>query len=543
MNSNFSRKLLLMTSFLFLFISIDAQAQTIRRVPADHPTIQQAINASVNGDTVLVAPGTYVENITFLGKAITVTSESGPQLTIVDGNRAGSVVTFQSGEGSASVLSGFTLRNGFSGFFPGTGDGGGIAMFSASPTIMNNIITANGAIFDGGGISIGAGAPTVVNNTISNNSSCNGSGISVAFSSAVIRGNTIRNNFRSGCSGGIGGGGIVIRGASQAQILDNIISDNQMFSSGGGISLFAAGTPTIRGNTISGNMSLEGGGISMFNFSDALIVQNVITGNKATFEGGGIFWLVPAGTRGPRLVNNTIADNDAQEGSGIFADGFDAQTELVNNIIVAKEGQIALFCGGFNDPNTPIIRFNNVFSPQGMAYGGICPDKTGMDGNISADPLFVDPANGNYHLQPNSPAIDAGDNSAPDLPATDFDGDPRILDGDGDGLAIVDMGIDEVFAAGPAFDICIQSGREILRINSASGDYEFTNCDGITLTGTGTIRGKGCTITLQHNAPDRRILAMVNTCQNKGTVSVQILFPRRTFNISDLNIRDGCGCN
>jgi hypothetical protein len=136
-------------------------------------------------------------------------------------------------------------------------------------------------------------------------------------------------------------------------------------------------------------------------------------------------------------------------GSAILADGFDAQTVLANNILIARPGQTAVYCGDFNDLNPPIFNFNNVFSSGGSAYGGICADQTGANGNISADPLFVDPVNGNYHLQPLSPAIDVGDNTAPDLPDTDIDGEPRILDGDDDGIAVVDMGADEFTTNAP----------------------------------------------------------------------------------------------
>jgi hypothetical protein len=62
--------------------------------------------------TVRVAPGVYVENINFNGKAITVVSEAGPNVTTIDGNRVTTVVTFGSGEGPNSIIEGFTIRNG-----------------------------------------------------------------------------------------------------------------------------------------------------------------------------------------------------------------------------------------------------------------------------------------------------------------------------------------------------------------------------------------------------------------------------------------------
>src|SRR5687768_12704811 len=97
-------------------------AQTTIRVPDDQPSIQAAINAALNGDTVAVAPGVYSERLNFLGKAITVVSDGGPAVTVIDGGRGGTVVTFNSGEGRAAVLRGFTVTNG--GGFPG----GGIAV-------------------------------------------------------------------------------------------------------------------------------------------------------------------------------------------------------------------------------------------------------------------------------------------------------------------------------------------------------------------------------------------------------------------------------
>jgi len=292
---------------------------------------------------------------------------------------------------------------------------------------------------------------------IRNNQACQGGGIGILSGSPLIQRNTITNNsiFCSG-SGGLGGGvGIGIEGASNVEVLDNVISNNisSNGNSGGGIYLHGTGAPIIKRNIIKGNgVGGWGGGIWLVLVTDAVIVQNLITGNHAS-EGGGIYWIV--GNPGARLVNNTIADNDAVNGSGLYINGVDVRTELTNNIVVAKPGQSALYCGGID----PTVRFNNVFSAGGTAYAGGCSNKAGTNGNISADPLFANPAQGDYHLQQGSPSIDAGYNQAPNLPDTDIDGNPRILDGNGDGTATIDMGIDE-FLLPPGFKISLLDGSD-----------------------------------------------------------------------------------
>jgi len=242
--------------------------------------------------------------------------------------------------------------------------------------------------------------------------------------------------------------GILVSGAGTAQVLNNVIRGNRSDRDGGGISLWAAGTPTVSANVISNNsMSVGvGGGISLVNQSDALITNNFIVGNSAIY-GGGIAWLVPFGPPGPTVVNSTIAGNSALRGSAVLADGFDAATKLTSNVLMGSGSQTVVECDASNDPNPPLIAYNDAFNADsGPLYGGICSDQTGQNGNISADPLFIDPAAGNYHLQQRSPAVDAGLNAG--APATDVDGDPRPLDGNGDGDPLVDIGADEA----PAVD-------------------------------------------------------------------------------------------
>jgi hypothetical protein len=164
--------LLLLASFLALVAAPCVLASTIH-VPKDQPTIQAGINAANNGDTVLVAPGKYVENITFSGKAITVTSAKGSKVTVIDGNAAAPVAAFITKEDTHSVLNGFTLQNGVGTFAFGY-EGGGISISNASPTVTNNVIENNTAS-SGGGIGSSFGSPAITHNVIRNNKASMGS--------------------------------------------------------------------------------------------------------------------------------------------------------------------------------------------------------------------------------------------------------------------------------------------------------------------------------------------------------------------------------
>jgi hypothetical protein len=377
---------------------------SIIQVPADQPTIQAGINAAKNGDTVLVAPGTYMENINFKGKAITVTSSNGPKLTIIDGNKAGPCATFNSGETVKSVLKGFTLTNGVG---PGP------------------------YYTDGGGVAIGYSSPTVTGNVIAGNVGNNGGGIGSSFGSPVITHNVIRHNKAAM------GAGIFIGGASTpgAVVTRNIIKSNTTYDYyfGGGITLWAAGTATIEDNTIALNSARygQGGGMYVVNEADEIIVQNLIFSNKAG-SGSQVYTGVPQSQTGFRLVNNTIVSTISGADTAVMADGFNKNAIIENNIIVAAGNEIGLLCNPVYKYGPPVVEYNDVISPQGIAYGDSCSGFGGTNGNISADPLFY--SNTNFRLQLGSPVMNTGTTSAPDLPPKDFANQPRIVNG------TIDMG-------------------------------------------------------------------------------------------------------
>ncbi|MEZ4874646.1 MAG: hypothetical protein R2793_04180 [Flavobacteriaceae bacterium] len=220
--------------FLILLISTGRIIAADIHVPADYPTIQEAIFAANPGDVIIVENGLYIENIDFFGKAVTVTSNfafSGDINdiinTVIDGSQPnnpdiGSCVSFKNGEGNDSVLQGFTITGGSGTKTYNPADdayfrtGGGILINETSPTIKYNIIKDNHCVAEtgvsgagGGGIRMGFGQPIVTNNVITNNSGGYAGGMMVAYcEGAIITNNLISYNLATGSFNG--GGGIYV---------------------------------------------------------------------------------------------------------------------------------------------------------------------------------------------------------------------------------------------------------------------------------------------------------------------------------------------
>jgi K319-like protein/copper-binding protein NosD len=462
----------------------EGEAATLR-VPADYPGIQQAINAAAVGDTVVVSPGTYYERIDFLGKDITVASEQGPEVTIIDGNGAGSVATFKLGETRNAVLSGFTLRNGYTNSF----GGGGVAILSSSPTVRDNIITDNRVC-------------------------SNGAGINSMYGSPLIEHNRITHNGVRGCSGGWGLG-VYIYGNSAAEIVGNVITENNDDGrgavSGGGIGLFAAGSATVRGNVISRNVISgsigcgHGGAIAIANNLQGVIVDNVIVGNKAC-TAAAVEWIGFGSTGSTAFVNNTVTDNDGSFGApAVYAWGVDGRNAIENNVITSRSGP-ALRCNNTVTMSPAVLVSNDIFRADlpSSSYDGTCPDQTGLNGNISADPLFLDPANGDYRVSMNSPVIDAGNDAAPQLPTVDFAGGSRVVDGNADGIDRVDIGALEYRNHAPVAnageDRTLVAGPDCVAAVTLNGGGSDADGDALTYVWT-SASGGGAGPTLSRTLP------------------------------------------
>ncbi|MCK4257274.1 hypothetical protein KAX35_10320, partial [candidate division WOR-3 bacterium] len=395
-------RLLIFTTVFVVAVSIPVSA-TIINVPDDCSTIQEGIDASSDGDTVLVQPDTYVENINFNGHNIilgslflTTGDTSYISSTNIDGDSSGTVVSFENGEDSTAVIAGFTIQNG------AALHGGGIYCLGASPSLVNVTISGNTARSGGG---IYGGKPSLENVTISGNTADIGGGIhcgggSSSLENATISGNTARI-----------GGGIHWGGGSPSLVNVNISGNTA--SSGGGISCWA-GSPSLKNVTISGNTAGWGGGIDC-ELTDLSLENVTISGNTAGGCGGGIYFLYSSSS----LVNVTISGNTAGSGGGICCYDCNPSLELENVTIggnTAGRGG-GIFCSGWDGPSlVNCILWNDtpqeiyIYSGSVTAtYSDIQGGWTGT-GNIDEDPMFVSGPLGDYHLCPftPSPCIDAG---------------------------------------------------------------------------------------------------------------------------------------
>ncbi len=410
---------LITTSLVLIVLAGSPLIAAVLNVPGEYPSIQEAIDASSDGDRVVVAPGLYYETINFNGKNIVVTSTDPNDArvvgyTILNADGAGSVVTFENNEGAEAVLTGFTITGGTATLVDDYGSskyyyGAGIYCAWASPTITHNVITNNVGPFREEEVRVDVGG-----------------------------GYYMTYEYERTFGGGIYYGG-------QGTVSHNVIYNNSGYIGGG---IYCNGYGTITNNLIYNNSAVSGGGVY---------------------------------TYGGRLQNNTIVGNDTSldpengRGGNVYASfGYDyTRLTVANNIICnAGSGGGLFYSGAGGDA----IRFNNVWDNQPDDYVGQDPrtneyiyggtaDWTGRHGNISENPVFTSSWSQRYRLDPESPCVSAGDpNFVPEPGQTDIDGDPRLY------ALRIDIGADEHIGY-------------VKPLASAGADHHILNPEPVTLDG------------------------------------------------------------
>ncbi|MYF99283.1 hypothetical protein F4212_09145 [Candidatus Poribacteria bacterium] len=415
---NSFRSYLSLTIMICLFYVTTNLFAAVVQVPSDQPTIQSAIDAANDGDTVIVTDGIYSgegnTNIDFKGKQITVQSQNGPEETIINclskPNSRGFI--FQNKETNDTVLEGFTIKNG------NNTDGGGIFCDVSSPTIKNCIITDNsgGGIFcivseaniidcqisnnrDGNGvliiepdtrngvvIEIPISGPSFINCDISQNK---GHGIyCLLHASATITKSTISQNL---------GRGIFCNSFSGAKITNCIISQNL----DGGVECREYSGLTITDSIIKQNTAKNGGGIYCSPTSRLNVIGCVIAENIATESGGGIDSISTFGF--VDISYCTITRNSANNrGGGVSARLEGSSFNISKSIIWGNisNGTHPEFFG-----SGPTVHIISCVLQGGLeGFGEQWAKSIVYKDNIDEDPLFVNAENGNYTLRHASPA-------------------------------------------------------------------------------------------------------------------------------------------
>jgi hypothetical protein len=331
-------------------------------------SIQKAIDAGPCGPSAIcVAPGTYTGKIDFHGKPVNLVSSGGPGVTFLDGGGAGPVVTFATAEGKDSILDGFTVRNGVSGY------GGGIYINASSPTIRNSIVTKNRA---------------------------------------------------TGTFGRGGGIGVIGAQAHPAILCVQFLGNMADYDGGGLISGYSA-NPYLRSDYFEGNSAAYGGGIGVYNSGRLDLGWTELIANRATGDGGGIHtgvvygnvlvrqvWLKnnTAGANGGGMwvtagladvINSTFDGNQAATGGGLAA-GFGGMANVASTLFVRNKNAALVNASGSN--TSVVNHYNGFYNNTGGDFLGTYGDK----GLLIVPSSGTDPLGNSCCPPAGSAAINAG---------------------------------------------------------------------------------------------------------------------------------------
>lgn len=402
-----------------------------------YATIQSAVDAASNGDTIKVSEGVYTSDsfpVVYIFKAVTIVggyattdwTNSLPlaRPTVIDAeNVAGRRGVYIDGTGVGTIaLIGLTIQRGYVlDGSPQGREGAGLYIANGNVVLQENRVLNNTAEGFGGGLNIINGSVTLVGNLLQGNRAVGGGGLTWQGGQANLVGNVIAGNFA------LDGGGILITNGTVGTIdlSDNEIRDNNA-TEGGGINVIAPGqTVFMRRNYIQHNSAQYGGGLDAQGGS-LFLDGNYVIGNAASVEGGGLIILTNINAR-----NDIIAGNSSP-GAGVYMDG---GSLIAQQWTLADNGDYALSNRG--DPanliNTIVAHHTyGGFDGSGISANytlffdsGIpCSNGAICSNNLFGDPKFVDVADGNFHIGVGSAAVDQGINTGI---TTDIDSQARPM--------------------------------------------------------------------------------------------------------------------
>ena len=409
-------------------------------------TIAKGIVVSAaNGDTVLLADGTYNERgLDFGTKNLVLQSTSNnPTACIMDCQQLGNGIFIRGGQTLATTISGLTIRNAVTvgGTFSGSFGSSTMYINSSSVTITNCIFMNNNSVGANGLMMVSGGSAAITNCTFTTTVAQAPSGTTVAVrgSGATLTNCTFSGNFCASLE--LSSGSSTVTNCS--------FTGNARNSGGGGAMRHSGGMATLTRCSFTNNAAWYGGAIHK-NGGSLFVNQCVFIGNRATLEeqvggGGGIFL-----EGGQMTVTNSLFANNTTaqyislggvriNGHSIYVESSDAT--LVN----------CTFLGGWTNEITTanLVEYNSTLTVvNSIIRGGDSPFSHGDiytsggtvsvtysntqrgfagTGNITADPQFVNAAGGNYRLQSTSLCVNTGNAAAPNLPPSDLDSAPRIL--------------------------------------------------------------------------------------------------------------------
>lgn len=421
-------------------------------------SVQEAVNAANNGDTIKVAgqctgvghtsgvtQTVYIDKDITLSGGYTITNWLTPDPvnipSILDAEGNGRVIYIE--DGATPTIEGLNLvngnANGLGGGVDGKDAGGGLYVVTTTVTLKNNVIHDNMAEL-GAGIYASNSNSSIEDTTVRDNFATeDGGGYYLNQSPVDIAGGLISGNEA------VNGGGLYITDTlvalNKPLVVGNTATDN-----GGGI-YFNKSNPTILGLNVRSNTAMGDGGGIYLDQSDIRLRNAILAKNNAHGSGAAVFVFGSS----PTFVYNTIADNSGGDGSGISVveDGSVQSTVLMTNTIFSNHGTGITVATTNTATLAHTLWHANTTRTDG---GGTIVSTNEYDGN----PLFLDPGNGDYHIDEKSDAIGIGI----DVGITeDIDRHPRPS-----------LGIDNFDVGADEFPIAVQVHKEVAPNPVYAGD-------------------------------------------------------------------------